>query len=74
MGEFKDYGYNSVIPSHIINNVTEKVIRFLSPTQNMCTIHIGCGTGWLTKLIHDRGYKIFGTDASESGIQKANKI
>lgn len=73
MSNYKDYGFTNKAPSHISNYVTKKINKLISIENNKCIIDVGCGNGWLTKELNDKGFKIYGIDASQSGIDIGNK-
>jgi len=73
MSDYNDYGFSSFEPSHISNYVASKIENLVSKENNKCILDVGCGNGWFVKILHDKGFKIYGIDASESGIEIGNK-
>ena len=57
----------------IINYVPEKLITLLNKEKNKCIIDFGCGNGFITRQIIEKGFNVFGVDESASGIEQAKK-
>lgn len=56
---------------------SQSISRFLSsnhPDAPRTALDIGCGTGQLTRELWHRGYKVVGTDVSESAIEIAQSL
>ncbi|MCL5030194.1 MAG: class I SAM-dependent methyltransferase [Bacteroidetes bacterium] len=51
----------------------EDVVKLLAPKSNERILDLGCGTGYLTKLISQSGAKIIGIDSSEEMIKQAKQ-
>ena len=68
MSDYKDYGYQNNEYSHINSYILTPVLNILKKKENRKILDIGCGNGWLTNLLIEKGYDAYGTDASESGI------
>lgn len=70
MSEYKDYGWENAqftIAHSFILPVVEKLL------SNKATIlDVGCGNGAVANYLIAKGYNVYGTDASESGIAIAN--
>jgi 2-polyprenyl-3-methyl-5-hydroxy-6-metoxy-1,4-benzoquinol methylase len=70
MSEYKDYNYNNSKPAHTIKYLLDPIVNILKD-KNKLVLDIGCGNGWLVNYLIEKGYKAYGTDASESGISIA---
>jgi 2-polyprenyl-3-methyl-5-hydroxy-6-metoxy-1,4-benzoquinol methylase len=53
--------------------VPDKLISLLDKRVNKSIIDFGCGNGFITSKIIERGFNIFGVDESESGIKIASE-
>ncbi len=73
MSEYKDYGYHSDNFNHVHAYILEPLLNFLYKKENRKILDIGCGNGWLANLLIEKGYDVFGVDASVSGIDIAKK-
>lgn len=71
MTDYKDYSYSSADYSHISNYILDPLLTILKEKKREKILDIGCGNGWLTNLLIDKGYDAYGTDASKSGIDIA---
>lgn len=49
----------------------ELVERYVSPGKRL--LDIGCGTGWVSCILAQRGYEVIGVDFSERMIELANR-
>jgi 2-polyprenyl-3-methyl-5-hydroxy-6-metoxy-1,4-benzoquinol methylase len=73
MSEYKDYGYKTEEYNHIHSYLLEPLLASLAKPKNTKILDVGCGNGWLTNILIDNGFDVYGTDASESGIAIARK-
>ena len=73
MAQYKDYGFHSADKSHIHQYLTEPILRLLGPPSGKKILDVGCGNGWLAALLIEKGYDVYGTDASQLGIEIANQ-
>ena len=73
MNSYKDYRYDSAEADHINAYITRPIVSLLDKNKNTKILDIGCGNGWLAKLLMSEGYDIYGIDASETGIHIANQ-
>ena len=74
MKEYKDYGYTSGKSSCAHAYLTQSIEQLLNKECNKVILDVGCGNGWLASHLIKLGYDVYGIDASESGIEQANKI
>jgi 2-polyprenyl-3-methyl-5-hydroxy-6-metoxy-1,4-benzoquinol methylase len=67
MSEYKDYNWqdNSFTNAH---SFLLKPIEKLLPTDGTPILDIGCGNGSIANYLISKGFNVYGTDASESGI------
>ena len=73
MTEYKDYGYHDDKPGHIFNYLQAPLLSLLDKSKNQCILDLGCGNGYLVNYLISQGYNVFGTDASEEGINIAKQ-
>ncbi|MFN0048043.1 MAG: class I SAM-dependent methyltransferase [Cytophagales bacterium] len=72
MSEYKDYGYTSAQYTHIHKYLLSPLLLLLDKSRNKMILDVGCGNGWLANLLIEKGFNVYGTDASEKGIAIAN--
>ena len=68
-----EYFYASDQKNHTHSYLEDPVLNILDPSENRCILDIGCGNGWLTNLLIDKGFNAYGIDSSEKGIRIANQ-
>jgi 2-polyprenyl-3-methyl-5-hydroxy-6-metoxy-1,4-benzoquinol methylase len=73
MSQYKDYGFDNADKSHIHQYLTEPILRLLGSPSGKKILDVGCGNGWLAALLIDKGFDVYGTDASLLGIEIANQ-
>lgn len=73
MSQYKDYGYQIANNDHTESYLVDNILSLLNPIKNKLILDIGCGNGWLTAILIQKGFEVYGTDASESGIEIANQ-
>lgn len=54
-----------------VSKYGKDIIRLLEPQRNEVMLDLGCGTGDLTKVLHDLGVDVTGIDQSENMIEQA---
>lgn len=72
MSEYKDYEWNSDEFTNAHAIFMEPILLML-PTDGSPILDVGCGNGSFANYLISRGYNVYGTDASLSGIEIANK-
>lgn len=72
MSEYKDYGYKTANNDHTENYLVDNILSLLDKNKNKLILDVGCGNGWLTAILLQNGFEVYGTDASENGIEIAN--
>jgi len=72
MGEYQDFGW-STSEAYSTNYILPKIIDLLDKKKNKCILDLGCGNGLMTKAILEKGFNIYGIDASETGIKIASQ-
>lgn len=73
MQQYKDYGYEDEGPRYAHRYLWKPLVDFIGPPENKKVLDLGCGNGWLSRLLIQKGVDLFGIDASASGIQLAKK-
>ncbi|WP_291727534.1 class I SAM-dependent methyltransferase [Bernardetia sp.] len=73
MSEYKDYGYQIANNDHTEGYLVDNILSLLDKNKNKLILDVGCGNGWLTAILIQNGFNVYGTDASESGIKIANQ-
>lgn len=74
MSEYKEYGWddNSFTCAH--NYLIPGIIKMLPNKKDELILDVGCGNGAVANYLINQGYNVYGTDASEKGIQLANQV
>ena len=64
------------ILSYLVNKETQILIKNLDPNPNELILDAGCGSGFYSKLIFDKGARVAGIDISKNMIKeyRANKF
>jgi 2-polyprenyl-3-methyl-5-hydroxy-6-metoxy-1,4-benzoquinol methylase len=70
---YKDYGYATENWNHIHAYILAPLLKILGQKKDRVILDLGCGNGWLANHLIDLGYTAYGTDASVSGIEMAQK-
>lgn len=71
MSQYKEYGWNEMhTPAH--DYLYLNLRKMLSGSNN-CILDIGCGNGRMANKLLAEGFDVYGVDASEQGINIANK-
>lgn len=73
MSGYKDYGYKSANNSCAHVYLTGSILNLLNKAINRTILDVGCGNGSLAHILMNEGYNVYGTDASESGINIARQ-
>jgi 2-polyprenyl-3-methyl-5-hydroxy-6-metoxy-1,4-benzoquinol methylase len=73
MSDYKDYSYQTDACNHIHKYILDPILSFLPEKKGRKILDIGCGNGWLTTLLIEKGYDAYGTDASVTGIEIAKR-
>ena len=73
MSEYKDYGYNDSKHTHAHAYILDKLVNMLDKDRNQTILDLGCGNGSLANALLQKGFNVYGTDASVKGIEIANK-
>ena len=69
---YKDYGWEKgATDAHSF--ILPKLLEILRNDKKKTILDIGCGNGFLTNKLIDEGYDIYGIDASQTGIEIAQK-
>ena len=70
---YKDYNYSTDNWNHIHSYVLAPLLKVLEQKKERAILDLGCGNGWLVNHLLELGYNAYGTDASASGIELAQK-
>jgi 2-polyprenyl-3-methyl-5-hydroxy-6-metoxy-1,4-benzoquinol methylase len=73
MKEYRDYGYQNDQPFHNFFYLKDAVLSMLDKNRNKCILDLGCGNGHLANFLIDRGFNVYGIDASLRGIAIARQ-
>jgi 2-polyprenyl-3-methyl-5-hydroxy-6-metoxy-1,4-benzoquinol methylase len=73
MSEYKDYGYVNDSFSCAHSFLLNTIEKLLNSGEHKSILDIGCGNGAVANFLISKGFDVYGTDASSSGIQIANK-
>ncbi|TSD65859.1 class I SAM-dependent methyltransferase [Inquilinus sp. KBS0705] len=73
MSDYKDYVYHSDGMTHNFHYILQPLLQLLDKNKNQCILDLGCGNGFLVNHLLSLGYNAYGTDASEQGIEIAQK-
>jgi len=72
MSEYQDYGWDNAEFTGAHAYFMQPIVKMI-PTDGSPVLDIGCGNGSFANYLIDKGYHVYGTDASESGIEIANR-
>ncbi len=69
------YAYGEYVTEYTghLDYISQPLLKLLSPERNKLIIDLGCGGGTMVNIITQKGYKAYGTDASESAIKLAKE-
>ncbi len=70
---YSDYGFTDSQQIYSNDYLLKAIAPLLDPRRNTCILDIGCGNGWIASELIQRGYNVYGTDASPTGIQYARQ-
>ena len=70
---YTDFSYTDNQPLAAHRYLLNGLLSVLNPAINTCILDVGCGNGWLATELIRRGYDVYGTDASETGIEWARQ-
>lgn len=71
MSEYKDYNWSDAQFTCAHPYLLPVIEKLLSGKETI--LDVGCGNGALSNYLIDKGYNVYGTDASETGIAIANQ-
>lgn len=74
MDQYQEYGYTALTPNHAHRYILPILLNMLDPEQNRCILDMGCGNGSLARALLERGYDVYGVDASTQGVVLANSV
>lgn len=70
---YTEYNFNNENAACYHSYLTKHVIELLTKGKNKIILDVGCGNGYLVRLLVENGFNAFGIDASESGINITKK-
>jgi 2-polyprenyl-3-methyl-5-hydroxy-6-metoxy-1,4-benzoquinol methylase len=75
MSQFIEYVYTEGGPSFSSHTeyLTNPILEMLSKDKNKAILDLGCGNGWLVEFLLQKGYNVYGTDVTPSGIAIARQ-
>lgn len=73
MADYQDYNWEDERLTQAHLYFMKPILKML-PTDGSPILDVGCGNGSFANYLIGRGYNVYGTDASESGVFIANKI
>jgi len=73
MSNYQDYNFNNTYIPHHHKYLLNPIINLLDKNKNKYILDLGCGSGFYASELINRGYNVFGTDASETGIALAKE-
>lgn len=69
---YNEFGWNDAHPMFYHKLLGEYVERLL-PTDGSPILDVGCGNGYFANYLAEKGYCVYGIDASAEGIAIANR-
>ncbi|HEY6913359.1 MAG TPA: class I SAM-dependent methyltransferase [Paludibacter sp.] len=72
MSDYQDYNWKNDELTNAHNCFMLPIIKML-PTDGSPILDIGCGNGSFANYLISKGYNVYGTDASITGVSIANK-
>lgn len=73
MTEYKDYGFETEEPAHTFSYLTDAMLSVIGENKQQAILDIGCGNGYFAKYLIEKGFDVYGTDASVKGIAIAKR-
>lgn len=67
------YGWERADAPCAHNYITNPILSFLPLGQNLKIADLGCGNGYLARLLKDMGHRVSALDSSEDGIRIAQE-
>lgn len=71
MSEYKDYNWQNEQFTCAHSYLLPEIEKLLSGKETI--LDLGCGNGVLANYLIEKGYNVYGTDASQTGITIANR-
>ncbi|PZM82066.1 MAG: methyltransferase [Candidatus Margulisiibacteriota bacterium] len=69
---YKEYGWKSGA-THAHGFILPALLELLNKEKNRSILDVGCGNGYLANYLIDKGFNVYGIDASSEGISNAQK-
>ena len=71
---YSEYNFNNELAECSHSYLTLPLFKLLNKNTNKKILDVGCGNGYLVRLLIEKGYDAYGIDASVSGINIAKKF
>ena len=71
MANYQDYNFSDTYIPHHHRYLFDPLHQRLDKRKNQYILDLGCGNGYYALELIKRGFNVYGTDASEQGIQSA---
>ena len=80
--DIQDWNRNASIYSDIIKSrgdrcfpeIKDRFWKLIGNPKDLCILDLGCGQGWLTQKLYDRGASVVGIDGSNKLIERARSL
>lgn len=73
MAEYKDYDFKQDYIPHHHKYLLFPLVSQLDKQNNKCILDLGCGNGFYASKLIEKGFNVYGTDASATGIAQIKK-
>lgn len=73
MSDYRDYGFENDNSTHAHEYLLKPLLNLLGDNDSSFILDLGCGNGSLAKALIEKGYNVYGTDASSKGIEVAQR-
>jgi len=73
MSDYKDYGYTTNFYTCAHSFLAGSLLSMLNRANNKTLLDVGCGNGAIANFLIKKGFDVYGTDASVTGIEQAQK-
>ena len=71
---YSDFGYDSINPRCTQEYLMGPIVELMSLRKDDQVLDLGCGNGGIAGALLNKGFDVYGVDASITGIQKANQL
>lgn len=74
MAQYREYNYDNTYVPHHQSYLFDPLVSLLDKGKNQRILDVGCGNGYYAMELIKKGYNVYGTDASETGIASAQAV